>query len=544
MATQTYNFQNQTVQADPNQSTAVNTGSGVTNNATVLPTPTPPATANSTNPQTVTQPQSQQPQPQAAPQPLTTQPTQQQQPQGLQMPTNGANLSYNPITGNQTVNGSQYQTASQQAVADLQKAFTSVKDQTPPQTAGQGAAVVQNAVNNVSASNTSDPAYTKASAAIASNPTISNAIAQVQQYLTPTFNSQQLQDQLTKIGADQNILAGLNTQEMNLERIMNGTADDIRNEVKAANGFATESQVLALAGARNKTLILQDNLIQNQIKTATQALTNDQNLLNEEKSIAQEQFAQNSTIYNAAQQLYTQQVKAVTDTYNNIIQAVGYQGLYNALVNSGEDPAVAEKALGMQPGQLQGLANQQQAAKNLAIIQASGLTTPYVVTPAGEVWNSMTGQAYTSQEDFQAKTGMTVQQAAQSGKIGNLATVQNLDIQKKLLDLKATQANINQSNASAFASEQAGLKSQQEAQFEKTHGGMTPAEVQTQQTAIDNHVQAINTDAGKQTEALANHKTTWGAAFNYMSNTYPDLQTSDIDKLLHAELYRNPNWGG
>lgn len=57
---------------------------------------------------------------------------------------------------------------------------------------------------------------------------------------------------------------------------------------------------------------------------------------------------------------------------------------------------------------------------NAKQVQSAGITTPYAVTTAGEVWNSKTGYAYTSEQDFFTKTGMDIQTAAQRGMVSPL----------------------------------------------------------------------------------------------------------------------------
>ena len=69
---------------------------------------------------------------------------------------------------------------------------------------------------------------------------------------------QQYQDFTNQLG-----IPALNTQLMNMKNIIDGTEDDVRNEVTKAGGFATDSQVLAMTNARNKTMIQNyNNLLQ------------------------------------------------------------------------------------------------------------------------------------------------------------------------------------------------------------------------------------------------------------------------------------------
>ena len=54
-------------------------------------------------------------------------------------------------------------------------------------------------------------------------------------------------------------LEEINTELMNMERIISGTDDDIRDEITKSGNFATESQVVALGASRNKQLIKRYN---------------------------------------------------------------------------------------------------------------------------------------------------------------------------------------------------------------------------------------------------------------------------------------------
>ncbi len=151
-------------------------------------------------------------------------------------------------------------------------------------------------------------------------------------------------------------LNAINTEMLNTKRIIEGTEDDIRNEVTAANGFATESQVLSLANARNKTLVKnynalvdQANNIQNQVSTMMNFAGQDrQNAL----AIAQQKL-------NIDQQILQYRDKFISnakEAFNNVINAVGYKGLYATLQNNPQSLALAEKTLGIAPGGLAKLA--------------------------------------------------------------------------------------------------------------------------------------------------------------------------------------------
>ena len=69
-------------------------------------------------------------------------------------------------------------------------------------------------------------------------------------------------------------LPALNMELANIQNIMDGTEDDIRNEITAVGGFATESQVQALTAARNKTLLKQANNLANIIAVKNDYVNN------------------------------------------------------------------------------------------------------------------------------------------------------------------------------------------------------------------------------------------------------------------------------
>ena len=422
---------------------------------------------------------------------------------------------------------------------NLNNAFQKVSGP-PPQTQGEASS----AINGLLSDTKDSSANTNALNFLGGNTTIQSAIETVKSYLTPTVSAATLQSYVNQLQTDQNVLQGLNTQMMSLKTVMDGSEQDIRNEITASGGFATNSQIAALTVARNKTLLQQATMLQNQISTATQTVNNDQSLLQNEKDIANTEFSQNSTILNAAQQLQTQILNAQKDGLNTIIQSVGLGGLVNGLMNAdptGTQLNSAAKLLGMTGDQLKQAGLQNEAQNNLKQFKDYGVTSPYVVTSQGEVIDTKTGLPFSSPQEFQQKTGLTLQQANAKKLIAPLVnTTQQLDQQAKL-------ASINASNTSA-------AKSGYELNFEQTHGGLTPeayaSQQQAQIKAANEQGQNLLNDAAKYVSAFAGNgkvdgmPITWGGAWNYLHTKYPDASTETIDNLLRADLYRNKQFGG
>lgn len=420
----------------------------------------------------------------------------------------------------------------------------------PPQDAGSARTAVQ------SLTPPPIPDTTHIDTALNNDPGYQQLIADKKEY-NNTVNQQgtlltQYQSMLDKAG-----IPALDTQLLNANKIIQGTEQDIRNEVQAVNGFATNSQVLALSAARNKTLIQNYNNLLDTKKMAEDHVNTMIGLAKEDRATALSNITEK---LNIDKQLadYAQKFQTnAQEGYKNVINAVGYSGFVNSLLNSdptGASIALAEKTLGFQPGQLQTVATAEKSASNLKVIQESGATSPYVVNANGEVQDTATGYAYTSKEDFQAKTGKSLEQAVASGAIQKLpenvkTATEKAQLQKAQTDAKYAdqnaqlglaekKANIVQSEASAGASSASAAKSRYELGFEQAHGGMTPTEVQAQQKAVDDYTQKINDDAAGYIEKMGTKKITWKDAFDAMKASHQDLSTQAIDNLLQSENYR------
>src|SRR3990167_3473324 len=82
----------------------------------------------------------------------------------------------------------------------------------------------------------------------------------------------------------------INEELIDAKRIIEGTEDDIRAEVTAAGGFATDSQVLAMSNARNKSLIKNYNVLLESRDNAMQQLNTMMNLTMEDRRAAEAEF--------------------------------------------------------------------------------------------------------------------------------------------------------------------------------------------------------------------------------------------------------------
>jgi hypothetical protein len=393
-----------------------------------------------------------------------------------QMPgVTAVNPNVKPVTppGVGSVNGPYIPTPEQTAAA-LAAAKASGA---APQDSSAGSARVQAALNQTAPASTAPNPVQQAQSQLEQSP-------EYQQFLADqkVLQAQQSQSQVDFIQKEMDAfgVTGINTQLLNNQKIIDGTEQDIRNEVQAAGGFATNSQVLALASARNKSLIEQDKILTQQKTDALAMVDRLSSAFANDQQTARQAMMDKLNLDEKALDLRDKFISANQEAAKNIIQATGYAGYVNSLLNidpSGASLRSAEQLLGFQPGQLQQVANKEQADRNLKLIQDSGATSPYVVTANGEVWNTQTGYAYTSPQDFQQKTGQPLQNAIATNQIQKLpmnvegqikqaqltkaqSDAKYADTQNQL-DIQAKQANINQSNAAIAKSnaETAQLKS-------------------------------------------------------------------------------------
>lgn len=174
------------------------------------------------------------------------------------------------------------------------------------------------------------------------------------QQLTSLFNPQTQKQSLMEMFAQETAAQGIPGLQMELadmKKIMDGSEDDIRAEITATGGFATDSQVKALTGARNKVMLREaqylSDIIQakedyvNKIVSLTQA---DREQVDRD---IDRKIGLSQTLLNMTQNMQ----KNARDNYRNIISDIGYDGLIKQ-IRSPQDLQRVASALGLTPGTL------------------------------------------------------------------------------------------------------------------------------------------------------------------------------------------------
>jgi hypothetical protein len=163
---------------------------------------------------------------------------------------------------------------------------------------------------------------------------------------------------------------------------------------------------------------------------------------------------QEDVIWKSLERKYQEEQQAIADkkAQDQIVQNMAIQAAQNGAdsatlkaIGSAKDPIIAAVSY----------AQFSKTQSNLKNLSQYTITSPFVLTAGGEVQNSQTGYAYTSEQDFQKKTGMTVDQAVAKGAIKPLGLSkaeqqQGFDNSIKLKELGVSQMNAQTSRLNAL----------------------------------------------------------------------------------------------
>ncbi len=231
-----------------------------------------------------------------------------------------------------------------------QDTFNQAKGTATPETSSEGRSAVQGLISD-SQTQGQDLQQSFFDSYTAMNPVVKTMYDTLSKALsapeTKTTFVQEYQDLLSQQG-----IPALQTDLMNIKNIMDGTEDDIRTEISKSGGFATESQVAALTGARNKTLLKQANVLQDQLNLKEDYVNKIMELTGKDRDAAEKQVEQKLGILDKMNTLQEQITNNAKDNYQKVVDKVGYAGLASALQSDPTALTLAEKTLGLAKGSL------------------------------------------------------------------------------------------------------------------------------------------------------------------------------------------------
>lgn len=365
---------------DPNNmgaSTALAQNTGISigaTNPTGSPSPVPQTPVQTP----VTQPQAPQTAP-AGPTSPSAPPTGTQvvgQPQNsaqtgaLTMPANGSVVDLLNMAGQDSSYAARQQLAQQYGIANYQgtaqqntelskkylEAFNANKGKAVPQSGAQASSALDAYLQGSEKELTpQDPTRSFMDSYASMDPIQASIFQQVSGLLSSTQNQQSLTDFYKQEVQSQGIEA-LNTELLDLNRIMEGTEDDVRDEITKAGGFATESQVQGMVAARNKTLLKKASFLQAQLDAKNDYVDRIVSLTQADRKQVSEDLDRKLGLTKTLFDMSQQMTNNAKENYKMIVDSVGWEGLAKSLGGNKAQTAQVEKLFGMAPGELQALA--------------------------------------------------------------------------------------------------------------------------------------------------------------------------------------------
>lgn len=368
-------------------------------------------------------------------------------PQDTQPPTGpqAGQLSYNQAVQNLNAGGlqgaplssAQESLASAYGKSKFQQAHEVLKGSPAPSDGGKAMSAVQSATPY-------EPDQTAVDQYISGDPNVNSLMQGITQLLQPQEQTSSLMEDYQKLykesGLDQ-----INHELIDADTVINGTEDDIRNEIQTAGGFGTDSQIQAMALSRNKGLLKRYNQLVQMKTDATNQLNTLSSLNAQDKQMAQTRLnTQIDSMFKLAN--FRQQAQNnVQEQARWLTQTMGADGLYAAYKNDPRQLSMLEHTLGLAPGGLSTAATQaakqrtlDNALKNAQIANANRAQTEVVDTGHGKALiNSQTGEVIKDYGTGSATTQPMVDpKTGKANPIGNLASVINASGAKDNVNLQ------------------------------------------------------------------------------------------------------------
>ena len=178
-----------------------------------------------------------------------------------------------------------------------------------------------------------------------------NLVKTFQDFIDPKNQRKSLTDTYNQMLKDSGIQA-LDTELLDMKNVIEGSEEDIRNEVTKAGGFATESQVLALTNSRNKQLIKNYNTLLETRNSKEKYLNTLIGLEAQDREAADKRF---ETSFNMATQIadYGQKMQAnAVASLDRTVKAIGWGGILSATQGDPYTQRLIEKTYGLPEGGL------------------------------------------------------------------------------------------------------------------------------------------------------------------------------------------------
>lgn len=252
------------------------------------------------------------------------------------------------------------------------EAYNKLKTTAPPQNAAEARTALDTYQQATQPTQQGNPMQQFMDMYGSMNPIEANLYQQLSGLLTTSTNQQTLTDFYKQESATLGI-PELNLQLADIKKIMDGTEDDIRDEIQNAGGFATESQVQAMVGARNKNLLKQATYLSDVINAKNDYLDNIVSLTKADREQVGKDLDRKLGITQTLITMSQRMEDNVRENYKTIVNSVGWEGLANTLKGNSKQMANVEKIFGFAPGELQTLSTMKKPLTETERVQLENL---------------------------------------------------------------------------------------------------------------------------------------------------------------------------
>lgn len=183
------------------------------------------------------------------------------------------------------------------------------------------------------------------------NPIVAQLYQLTQQIVSPQTTQQNFTEEYQNLSTQAGI-PQLQTQLLNYQTVMNGTTDDVRAEITAAGGFATESQVNAIAATRNSVLMKQATQLEGQLANQQQYVSNVMQYSQADQSQVNTQVNEQTGLLETMATLQQSMNSNAVSNYQKTLTTLGGDyGAFASTVPASMQPYV-ENLMGLAPGTL------------------------------------------------------------------------------------------------------------------------------------------------------------------------------------------------
>lgn len=239
----------------------------------------------------------------------------------------------------------------QQLAKKYIEAYNANKGSSAPQTGAEARATMSEYLSETEAEPLKDPISSFFDSYSSLDPVLKavyDSIGQINSYLN---NKTSLQEEIMGLPEFQE-RADVKAELLDLRRVMDGSEEDIREEIERTGGFATESQVQALTSARNKVLLKKANALTDQFNVLNDYVNQVAELTQADRAEVEKDMQTRLGLATTMLGITQQMNNAARENMQGLVSQIGYNGLASMLQNSPKQMRQAEKTLGLPSGAL------------------------------------------------------------------------------------------------------------------------------------------------------------------------------------------------